>query len=145
LWLLVAMMGIAVTAAIAWSASFLASQRIGLSSEPLAVAAELAPHPPADRQLRRAQAKTHPPRRTRGEANGHHATRGSGSRVRTAAVPERPSSSVASPVASGSAPSPLSTAQSARAPAARTRSSQGDSSGGDGEGGSSGSNSVPDD
>lgn len=43
LWAALALLGIAASAALAWTASQLASQRIGLSSEPLSVAAGLAP------------------------------------------------------------------------------------------------------
>lgn len=44
-WIVLALLGIAATAAVAWFASQLAGQRIGLSSEPLSVAAGLAPVP----------------------------------------------------------------------------------------------------
>jgi hypothetical protein len=40
----VAVLGLALSAALAWSASQLAGQRIGLASEPLSVAQGLAPH-----------------------------------------------------------------------------------------------------
>src|SRR5664279_4979415 len=40
----VAVLGLALSAALAWSASQLAGQRIGLASEPLAVTQGLAPH-----------------------------------------------------------------------------------------------------
>src|ERR1700731_1347672 len=43
IWGTAALLGIAATAAVAWSASQLAGQRIGLASEPLAVASTLAP------------------------------------------------------------------------------------------------------
>jgi hypothetical protein len=43
LWLLAALSGIALTAGITWAASQLASQRIGLSSEPLSASGQLAP------------------------------------------------------------------------------------------------------
>ena len=42
-----AVLGIAVSASLAWAASQLAGQRVGLSSEPLAVATALAPHVPS--------------------------------------------------------------------------------------------------
>ena len=43
LWLLAALSGIALTAAITWATSQLTSERIGLSSEPLSAAGRLAP------------------------------------------------------------------------------------------------------
>lgn len=47
LWAVAALLGIAVTAALTWSVSRLAGQRIGLSSEPLSVIQGLAPPRPA--------------------------------------------------------------------------------------------------
>jgi hypothetical protein len=51
LWAAAALLGIIATAAIAWTASQIAGQRIGISSEPLSVANHLAPrHTPAPRR-----------------------------------------------------------------------------------------------
>jgi hypothetical protein len=52
LWTCGALLGIVATAAVAWSASQLAGQQIGLSSEPLSVVSRLAPPaaPPAPRR-----------------------------------------------------------------------------------------------
>ena len=47
IWTSAALLGIVLTAALAWSASQLAGQRIGLSSEPLSALGSLAPPPPA--------------------------------------------------------------------------------------------------
>lgn len=47
IWISAALLGIVLTAALAWSASQLAGQRIGLSSEPLSALGALAPPPPA--------------------------------------------------------------------------------------------------
>ena len=46
IWLSAALLGIVLTAALAWSASQLAGQWIGLSSEPLSALGRLAPPPP---------------------------------------------------------------------------------------------------
>ena len=45
LWIAAALLGIVATVAVAWSASRLAGQHIGLSAEPSSVAARLAPKP----------------------------------------------------------------------------------------------------
>jgi hypothetical protein len=58
LWVLAALMGIVATATVAWSASQLATQRIGLSSEPLSVAGGLAPAGP--KPLTRWHRPSHP-------------------------------------------------------------------------------------
>jgi hypothetical protein len=59
MWAAAALLGIVATAAIAWTASQIAGQRIGISSEPLSVANHLAPsHRPARAKPRR---PTHPP------------------------------------------------------------------------------------
>ena len=47
IWTSAALLGIVLTAALAWSASQLAGQRIGLSSEPLSALGRLAPPPSA--------------------------------------------------------------------------------------------------
>ena len=48
LWTIAALLGIAATATLAWTASQIAGQRIGLASEPLSVASGLAPPPDRD-------------------------------------------------------------------------------------------------
>jgi hypothetical protein len=50
LWAVAAMLGIAITAALTWSVSLLAGQRIGLSSEPLSLIHGLAPPRPTQPQ-----------------------------------------------------------------------------------------------
>jgi hypothetical protein len=66
----VAVLGLALSAALAWSASQLAGQRIGLASEPLSVAQGLAPHhragpaQPPRRDDRGAVGRTPTPRKT---------------------------------------------------------------------------------
>jgi hypothetical protein len=75
LWAALALLGIAATATLAWSASQIAGQRIGLDSEPLSVASGLAPaHTAASR---------HEPQR-------HARVRRSGQTDRTAAAPSTP-------------------------------------------------------
>jgi uncharacterized membrane protein YgcG len=148
LWAAIALLGIAASAALAWSASQLASQRIGLSSAPLSVAAGLAP-PASPRK----QAVPH-------HGQGRSQTRPSktpgvapASTVSPATtVPSAPALAVTAP-----APATVTTQRSppSPAPAAKLRDdssgSAGSSSGGgssaghSGGGGSSDSHQGPDD
>ena len=60
-WVPAALLAIAVSAAVAWAASQLAGQRIGLTSEPLSVASRLAP-PAQTSSPAKAAPKSHPRR-----------------------------------------------------------------------------------
>jgi len=86
----VALLGIAVTAALTWSISQLAGQRIGLSSEPLSMIHGLAPPHPEGR-----------PSTTRGRLPSFPNTAVTSSTPRSAALPAR---AAAPPAASGALP-----------------------------------------
>ncbi len=67
-WALAGLLGIALTAVITWEASRLASQHIGLASQPLATASQLAPPAPSSSRARTAAPHHHAashPKRTR--------------------------------------------------------------------------------
>lgn len=148
IWTSAALLGIVLTAALAWSASQLAGQRIGLSSEPLSALGSLAP-PPAARHTAPAGSAPRPPIPPRSTKRLRPAP---GRPTETASTPPRP------PVSTSSAPSvspspaqpaynPAAAAASAPATNSGTQHSQpssapaanqrGDSSGGGGRGGSS--------
>lgn len=125
LWIALAVLGIAMSAAIAWSASRLASQRIGLSSAPVSVTAGLAPPPPAARQ----------PSTERKRAKPSHSTPAAGSgsgSPRAVGVPSQSAGTQSTPYVP---PAPMAPTGQA-APASGTASSgQSDGSSGDGNGG----------
>jgi hypothetical protein len=145
-WLAAALLGIAATAAIAWTASQLAVQHIGLSSEPLSVASGLAPAQPAGPPARP---------RHRGESAPETATVTAPSTT-TVTVPATPPATVmpaappaaapAAPVSSPPAPSATAaTAPATNAPPSNPHGGGDDSGSGSGGGGSGNSRSHRDD
>ncbi len=145
LWGLAAVTGIALTAGVAWSASRIAGEHVGLSGEPLSVARGLAPastpsgrRPAAATQRRtfRVHVGSPPPAVT------SVATAPSGATT-TASVAVTPSSAPSPPAATPNATTPNATTATATVAAAATapspqRSSPAHNSGGEDNGGGGG-------
>jgi hypothetical protein len=91
-WVAIALVGLAIAAAVAFAASKLVSQRIGLSSEPLNAGKELAPP------------ETHPPH---AESSSHHgAPTTTTTTTTTTGTPSTPTTTVpAAPTTTAPAPS----------------------------------------
>ncbi|MEO8969302.1 MAG: hypothetical protein ABI355_16875 [Solirubrobacteraceae bacterium] len=108
----IAVLGLALSAALAWSASQLAGQRIGLASEPLSVARGLAPHhtavrPAAPSHDDRGKRHPRPTSKQMGALKPASTPTSTGSQIFTTPPPTAPSapasatSTSASPPASG--------------------------------------------
>jgi hypothetical protein len=132
-WIAAALLGVAATVAVAWAASRLAGQRIGLSAEPLSVASQLAPRSAG------AAAPVRKPARKLRTAPRNSQSRSAGPHV-VPTVPATVSAPTPAPVRPVPAPAITS------APAAPVaRSSQQTSRTRDDSGGSQSSRSGPDD
>lgn len=119
LWAAIALLGIAASAALAWSASQLASQRIGLSSAPLSVAAALAP--PASPRKRAV------PRRGQGRSQTRP-SKPPGVAAPSTVSPATTVPSVPAPAVTASAPATVAAQRSSPSPAPAAT-PRGDSSG----------------
>ncbi len=115
--ILAALLGIVATAAIAWSASLLAGQRIGLASEPFSVTSHLAPAPEPAEPKPQARVVGHGTRRPQLAAAAAPAT---------SAAPAAAPATTVPPASGGQASSsagPPSVASPAPAPASRSTTS----------------------
>jgi len=148
LWAFAAMLGIAVTAALTWSVSRLAGQRIGLSSEPASVIHGLAPPRPTKHQ------KTTITRHLRSSprAGSAHAATTDAASPAPPATHTGTAASSAPITAAPSGPGPVTSSVQAAAPpggqsasGGGTRSSLGGDHRGDSAGGAAGSGSHRDD
>jgi hypothetical protein len=121
-----AVLGIAVSVSLAWAASQLAGQRVGLSSEPLAVATGLAPHVPSTPRrtsTRQGDDRTRAARRPRPAGSGTSAAQSPAPSTATpppAAIPTGPPTPPRSAATAAATPPASSTARETRASAPST-------------------------